>query len=155
MNKNITTKYENSGVDMYVDLASDLYDLCQKYGNCGTVDEVIHHNVNFDKIVNELQNFIIKHDTPTSKREKTYREIARLLSTSPDSITEGNPNGFVDSEKYEKVMDRLELVENNIHDFSYALGFMWDLLEFIYNSDEELYNKDEATKLIATFNFTE
>ena len=66
-----TSKFKSDVTDLYVELAGDLYDLCQKYANLGTVDEVIHGNsemtLKFDKVLNEFENLIIEFDK--GKRE--------------------------------------------------------------------------------------
>lgn len=73
MNTNVTSKFKGDVTDLYVELAGDLHNLCQKYANLGTVDEVIHGNsemaVKFDKILNEFENFIIEFDKGKSERE--------------------------------------------------------------------------------------
>ena len=55
MDTNITSKFKGDATDLYVELAGDLYELCQKYANLGTIDEVIHGDSvmaqNFDKVL--------------------------------------------------------------------------------------------------------
>ena len=157
MDTNITSKFKGNATDLYVELAGDLYDLCQKYAELGTVDEVIHGKSvmaqNFDKVLNEFENLIVKFDKGKSEREQHYRKVAMLLSTDPDSITEGNPNGFVDTEKYQKVMDNLCLVEEyyNQGKKEKADAVMLDFIKYLYYSGETFYQVDLAVKTLSGY----
>lgn len=157
MDTNITSKFKGNATDLYVELAGDLYDLCQKYAELGTIDEVIHGKSvmaqNFDKVLNEFENLIIKFDNGKSEREQHYRKVAMLLSTDPDSITEGNPNGFVDTEKYQKVMDNLCLVEeyHNQGKDEKADAVMLDFIKYLYYSGETFYQVDLAVKTLSGY----
>lgn len=157
MDTNITSKFKGDATDLYVELAGDLYDLCQKYAELGTVDEVIHGKSvmaqNFDKVLNEFENLIVKFDKGKSEREQHYRKVAMLLSTDPDSITEGNPNGFVDTEKYQKVMDNLCLVEEyyNQGKKEKADAVMLDFIKYLYYSGETFYQVDLAVKTLSGY----
>lgn len=157
MDTNITSKFKGNATDLYVELAGDLYDLCQKYAELGTVDEVIHGKSvmaqNFDKVLNEFENLIIKFDKGKSEREQHYRKVAMLLSTDPDSITESNPNGFVDTEKYQKVMDNLCLVEEyyNQDKKEKADAIMLDFIKYLYYSGETFYQVDLAVKTLSGY----
>lgn len=159
MNTNITSKFEGDATDLYVELAGDLHDLCQKYANLGTVDEVIHGKSemarNFDKVLNEFENLIIKFDKVKSEREQHYREVAMLLSTDPNSITEGNPNGFVDTEKYQTVMETFCLIEkyHSEGNVEKADATMLDFINYLYNSGETFYQVDLAVKTLAGYKF--
>lgn len=159
MDTNITSKFKGNATDLYVELAGDLHKLCQKYANLGTVDEVIHGNSkvaqNFDKVLNEFENLIIKFDKGKSEREKHYREVAMLLSTDPDSITEGNPNGFVDAEKYQTVMENLCLVEKYYNEgkVEKADAVMLDFINYLYNSNETFYQVTLAVKTLTGYKF--
>lgn len=62
MEEKATSKFEGDVADLYVELSGELYDICQKYGKCGDIDEVIHHNEAFEKLVNGLEDFIILQD---------------------------------------------------------------------------------------------
>lgn len=159
MDTNITSKFKGNATDLYVELAGDLHKLCQKYANLGTVDEVIHGNSkvaqNFDKVLNEFENLIIKFDKGKNEREKHYREVAMLLSTDPDSITEGNPNGFVDAEKYQTVMENLCLVEKYYNEGKEekADAVMLDFINYLYNSNETFYQVTLAVKTLTGYKF--
>lgn len=159
MNTNITSKFKGDATDLYVELAGDLHKLCQKYANLGTVDEVIHGNSvmaqNFDKVLNEFENLIIKFDKGKSEREQHYREVAMLLSTDPDSITEGNPNGLVDAEKYQTVMENLCLVEKYYNEGKKekADAVMLDFIKYLYYSGETFYHVDLAVKTLTGYKF--
>ena len=159
MDTNITSKFKGNATDLYVELAGDLHKLCQKYANLGTVDEVIHGNSkvaqNFDKVLNEFENLIIKFDKGKNEREKHYREVAMLLSTDPDSITEGNPNGFVDAEKYQTVMENLCLVEKYYNEVKEekADAVMLDFINYLYNSNETFYQVTLAVKTLTGYKF--
>lgn len=159
MDTNITSKFKGNATDLYVELAGDLHKLCQKYANLGTVDEVIHGNSkvaqNFDKVLNEFENLIIKFDKGKSEREKHYREVAMLLSTDPDSITEGNPNGFIDAEKYQTVMENLCLVEKYYNEGKgeKADAVMLDFINYLYNSNETFYQVTLAVKTLTGYKF--
>lgn len=155
MENNITTKFKGDATDMYVELSGDLYDLCQKYGNCGDMDSVIHHNDNFDKILNELENFIIVNDTPTDKQEANFRKIAQLLSTNPNSITEGNPNGFVETDKFDNVMGTLVLISNYIKkkQADKAKSMAMEMIKYLYLSGIEYYNIAEAVKELSSIDY--
>ena len=84
MDTNITSKFKGDATDLYVELAGDLYNLCQKYAELGTVDEVIHGKSvmaqNFDKVLNEFENLIVKFDKGRSEREhkKLWKASALL-----------------------------------------------------------------------------
>ena len=157
MDTRITSKFEGDATDLYVELAGDLYDLCQKYAELGTVDEVIHGKSvmaqNFDKVLNEFENLIVKFDKGRSEREQHYRKVAMLLSTDPNSITEGNPNGFVDTEKYQKVMESLCLVEeyHNQGKDEKADAVMLDFIKYLYYSGETFYQVDLAVKTLSGY----
>lgn len=159
MDTNITSKFKGDATDLYVELAGDLHKLCQKYANLGTVDEVIHGNSkvaqNFDKVLNEFENLIIKFDKGKSEREKHYREVAMLLSIDPDSVTEGNPNGLVDAEKYQTVMENLCLVEKyyNEDKVEKADAVMLDFINYLYNSNETFYQVTLAVKTLTGYKF--
>lgn len=145
MDKNITSKFKYDATDLYVELAGDLYELCQKYANLGTIDEVIHGDSvmahNFDKVLNEFENLIIKFDKGKSKREQHYRETAIALSTDPDSVTEENPNGLVDAKKFQIVMENLCLVEKYYNEgkVEKADAVMLDFINYLHNSNETFY----------------
>lgn len=157
MDTNITSKFKGDATDLYVELAGDLYNLCQKYAELGTVDEVIHGKSvmaqNFDKVLNEFENLIVKFDKGRSEREQHYRKVAMLLSTDPNSITEGNPNGFVDTEKYQNVMDNLCLVEEyyNQDKKEKADAVMLDFIKYLYYSGETFYQVDLAVKTLSGY----
>ena len=157
MDTNITSKFKGDATDLYVELAGDLYNLCQKYAELGTVDEVIHGKSvmaqNFDKVLNEFENLIVKFDKGRSEREQHYRKVAMLLSTNPKSITEGNPNGFVDTDKYQKVMDSLCLVEeyHNQGKDEKADAVMLDFIKYLYYSGEPFYQVDLAVKTLSGY----
>ena len=159
MDTNITSKFKGDATDLYVELAGDLYSLCQKYADLGTVDEVIHGDSvmaqNYDKVLNEFENLIIKFDKGKSEREQHYREVAMLLSTDPDSITEGNPNGFVDTEKYQKIMENFCLIEKYYSEGKEetASDKMLDLINYLYNSNEAFYQVNLAVKTLAGYRF--
>ena len=159
MENNITTKFKGNATDLYVELAGDLYDLCQKYGNLGTVDEVIHGKSvmaqNFDKVLNELENFIIVNDISTNKQEANFRKIAQLLSTNPDSITEGNPNGFIETDKFDNIMGTLVLIEETIKkpQPKKAKSIAMELINYIYFSGIEYYNISEAIKELSSIDY--
>lgn len=145
MDTNITSKFKGDATDLYVELAGDLYELCQKYANLGTIDEVIHGEgvmaQNFDKVLNEFENLIVKFDKGKSAREQHYREAAIKLSTDPDSVTEENPNGLVDAEKFQTVMENLCLVEKYYNEGKKekADAVMLDFINYLYNSNETFY----------------
>jgi hypothetical protein len=145
MDKNITSKFNGDATDLYVELAGDLYELCQKYANLGTTDEVIHGSSvmahNFDKVLNEFESLIIKFDKGKSKREQHFRETAITLSTDPDGVTEENPNGLVDTKKFETVMENLCLVEKYYSEgkVEKADAIMLDFINYLHNSNETFY----------------
>ena len=159
MENSITTKFKGDATDLYVELAGALYDLCQKYAELGTVDEVIHGQSvmaqNFDKVVNELENLIIVNDTPTDKQEASFRKIAQLLSTNPDSITEGNPNGFIETDKFDNIMGTLVLIKEHIkkHQPNKAKSIAMELVNYIYFSGIEYYNIPEAVKELSSIDY--
>lgn len=159
MKNNITTKFKGDATDLYVELAGGLYDLCQKYAELGTVDEVIHGQSvmaqNFDKVVNELENLIIVNDTPTDKQEASFRKIAQLLSTNPNSITEGNPNGFVETDKFDNVMGTLVLISNYIEKKQpdKAKSMAMEMIKYLYLSGIEYYNIAEAVKELSSIDY--
>lgn len=159
MDTNITSKFKGNATDLYVELAGDLYNLCQKYAELGTIDEVIHGRSvmaqNFDKVLNEFENLIIKFDKSKNEREQHYRKVAMLLSTDPNSITDGNPNGFVDTDKYQTVMETLCLIEKYHSEgkVEKADATMLDFIKYLYYSGETFYQVDLAVKTLSGYRF--